>query len=473
MSTMRKLIYAAGTVAILIAATFAILRAQQSAPQASGTVPPSSSGCNGTYTGTYTGNLIISKGQSCIFTAGGVTVNITLTGGTLVVANAAVGGNVQATSGGSFTIGPGTTVSGNVQATNLPGGAQSSICASQVRGDVQATNNKSPIVVGAQQSCPGNAIQRNVQAVNNAATASIDGNTVGGNLQATNNAGVTQIFGNTVTGNLQCENNASIAVGANTAKLTQGQCVATTTWTAPQLTFYLLPGDLGSRAVTFTSSVALSNISFDADPAIAALLVLPTGTIASVPARQSQTIQIQAKIPASSPSSIIYAGAIRIKAGNQIIPGVLPVTITLGPPPDPGDAGKATLAGIDSDGDGVRDDVQRWIALTYPNSARTRAALYQQAKAVQQAVLLSSNRPQAVAAINGEIAADFCLAGLLSDGSAASHITDQVDSVALNTPARMSGYLIASSYMSGTAGVLPSIASRTSLCAFDPGAMPN
>jgi hypothetical protein len=34
-------------------------------------------------------------------------------------------------------------------------------------------------------------------------------------------------------------------------------------------------------------------------------------------------------------------------------------------PPDPGEAGKQTLEGIDSDNDGVHDDVQRWIVLTY------------------------------------------------------------------------------------------------------------
>src|SRR5216683_231714 len=42
-------------------------------------------------------------------------------------------------------------------------------------------------------------------------------------------------------------------------------------------------------------------------------------------------------------------------------------TISITLPPDPGAAGKATLQGIDSDGDGVRDDIQRYIALTYPN----------------------------------------------------------------------------------------------------------
>ncbi|MDX8396318.1 MAG: hypothetical protein R8K22_07895 [Mariprofundaceae bacterium] len=56
-------------------------------------------------------------------------------------------------------------------------------------------------------------------------------------------------------------------------------------------------------------------------------------------------------------------------------------------PPDPGAAGKATLEGIDSDNDGVRDDVQRWIAITYPNSEKTRAALSQRTKIMQQVLI--------------------------------------------------------------------------------------
>ena len=39
-----------------------------------------------------------------------------------------------------------------------------------------------------------------------------------------------------------------------------------------------------------------------------------------------------------------------------------------GLPPDPGEAGKATIDGIDADKDGVRDDVQRWIAQEWGHS---------------------------------------------------------------------------------------------------------
>jgi hypothetical protein len=37
-------------------------------------------------------------------------------------------------------------------------------------------------------------------------------------------------------------------------------------------------------------------------------------------------------------------------------------------PPDPGEAGKATIDGIDADKDGMRDDVQRWIATEWGHS---------------------------------------------------------------------------------------------------------
>ena len=61
-------------------------------------------------------------------------------------------------------------------------------------------------------------------------------------------------------------------------------------------------------------------------------------------------------------------------------------------PPDPGEAGKATLQGIDSDGDGVRDDVQRYIALTHPDSAKVRALMTMNAKHLQQVLIDSDNK---------------------------------------------------------------------------------
>jgi len=55
-------------------------------------------------------------------------------------------------------------------------------------------------------------------------------------------------------------------------------------------------------------------------------------------------------------------------------------------PPDPGAAGKATPDGIDSDKDGVRDDVQRWIATQWGQSPLAVKGLTIMAQQYQRAV---------------------------------------------------------------------------------------
>ena len=56
-------------------------------------------------------------------------------------------------------------------------------------------------------------------------------------------------------------------------------------------------------------------------------------------------------------------------------------------PPDPGVAGKATLAGIDSDNDGVRDDVQIAIYERHPSEPEKRAVLEQEASNFQKGLV--------------------------------------------------------------------------------------
>src|SRR5574337_589016 len=63
-------------------------------------------------------------------------------------------------------------------------------------------------------------------------------------------------------------------------------------------------------------------------------------------------------------------------------------------PPGPGKAGKETLLGIDKDGDGVRDDIQRYIYLTYPDDKKLRLALTYYAKEFQ-GVLKDANDREA------------------------------------------------------------------------------
>lgn len=60
-------------------------------------------------------------------------------------------------------------------------------------------------------------------------------------------------------------------------------------------------------------------------------------------------------------------------------------------PVDPGEAGKVTLEGIDSDEDGVRDDVQISIVNRYQDDAAMQKILIQQALTLQDALITGAS----------------------------------------------------------------------------------
>ncbi|MGA7926845.1 MAG: hypothetical protein WCA20_12690 [Candidatus Sulfotelmatobacter sp.] len=95
------------------------------------------SNCNGAYTGTYKGNLTVSKGQVCIFTNGGVTGNLTQNGGTVVPENSSfVKGNLQIDGSLSIiNINSNSTVGNDLQITRSPAPTASrSVRESALRG---------------------------------------------------------------------------------------------------------------------------------------------------------------------------------------------------------------------------------------------------------------------------------------------------------------------------------------------------
>ncbi len=216
-----------GTFQIAFTATNAVTSATQSFRLTVASVAPSSgSSCNGIYSGTFNGNINVSAGQRCTFVGGGVSGNVTLTGGSITLSNAAVGGNLQLNGGGMFNLGAQTTIRGNLQVQNVPAGpTQNEVCGTKVGGNLQFQNSGTAILIGSESpSCPGNVISGDLQVHNNTAPTSMYGNLVGGNLQIQNNNAAPQVFYNVVSHNLQCQNNSSITGGGNTASQKQGQC---------------------------------------------------------------------------------------------------------------------------------------------------------------------------------------------------------------------------------------------------------
>ncbi len=85
-------------------------------------------------------------------------------------------------------------------------------------------------------------------------------------------------------------------------------------------------------------------------------------------------------------------------------------------PPDPGAEADKTVAGIDANGNGIRDDVELAIFKEYPNSAKTRAVLLQYALALQTEMTLPIlNKETVTASIeDNESRAEVCLWSLSS-----------------------------------------------------------
>lgn len=139
-------------------------------------------------------------------------------------------------------------------------------------------------------------------------------------------------------------------------------------------------------------------------------------------------------------------------------------------PLDPGEAGKQTIAGIDTDGDGVRDDIERYIALTYPESARTRAALTQIAVALQVALLASNNRDASLAAASARLNAIDCLLFIHGTQTGRARF-NELRAQILNTEDRTRAYITADNQLGGQ--VFEAGIDTKSLCNFDPDKMPN
>jgi len=138
-------------------------------------------------------------------------------------------------------------------------------------------------------------------------------------------------------------------------------------------------------------------------------------------------------------------------------------------PPDPGEDGTATLEGIDSDQDGIRDDIQRYIGLTYPNSQKTRAALRQATMALQKIILESPDEESALYNTELEARASECIWYIHPDDG--RKIDNTLMAEFLNTPERSRAYLEYNSHLGGHVFGGKDLDEYKSSCTFDPDTM--
>ena len=106
-------------------------------------------------------------------------------------------------------------------------------------------------------------------------------------------------------------------------------------------------------------------------------------------------------------------------------------------PPDPGLAGQKTLIGEDTNHNGVRDDVERWIFASFPDNPVVRAAALQLAGAMQTVMSVKSVANSAsIISLKQQITTALeCLLATVDDDPQKTIFRD-LQAVIVNTPDR-------------------------------------
>lgn len=133
---------------------------------------------------------------------------------------------------------------------------------------------------------------------------------------------------------------------------------------------------------------------------------------------------------------------------------------------DPGSAGMTTLAGIDSDGDGVRDDVQRWINENYGSSPNSKSGLRQVAQTFQAELLHVSDKATSIQYTSQYNQAAECLSFVMG-GADKAHASKMIMiEKMLNTRDRNLADIKASENYNGQMYTLTDVDKKSSLCKF-------
>ena len=126
------------------------------------------------------------------------------------------------------------------------------------------------------------------------------------------------------------------------------------------------------------------------------------------------------------------------------------VSVTFDPvslPPDPGNAGEQTLSGVDSNANGVRDDVERYIALHHIGDSVGVQILMRYAKFYEGFVDGSYLADDALTADAGRRKTAACWDYLYPGDNRRS--LDDVGIEIVNTPPRLQSYLSADALLGG------------------------
>lgn len=166
----------------------------------------------------------------------------------------------------------------------------------------------------------------------------------------------------------------------------------TVVWSPIAIEVAVAPGEAGFRQVTLTVNAPV-DAQLEFSPGIAGFVrVLQTRVQAA--AFQGTRIQFVIQAPAGSLFGTVL-GKAYLRSGTRVLAKPLALKVTVrseGLPVDPGELGMTTLAGVDSDGDGVRDDIEHYIAQSYGTTVEANDQFRRYASIFQQTLLDQNDR---------------------------------------------------------------------------------
>lgn len=130
-----------------------------------------------------------------------------------------------------------------------------------------------------------------------------------------------------------------------------------------------------------------------------------------------------------------------------------------------------SLAGVDTNNDGVRDDVEQYINTTYANSAKTRNALRQSAKALQGAILDANDKRKSLQHAEETDRASDCIAYVRPNDYV--QVAREMEARIANTDERLRAYLAYNKQLEGQMFPQAPFDQRKAGCEFNADSLPN
>ncbi|MDP3697660.1 MAG: hypothetical protein Q8R55_06670 [Candidatus Taylorbacteria bacterium] len=248
-------------------------------------------------------------------------------------------------------------------------------------------------------------------------------------------------------------------------------------WSQKKVIEFILPNTTQNIPISFKSGVNLNNVTFFVTPGLRNVVSVNPSQFPSISAGNDYNLTLT--INSGNQSQVQFEGTVHLRDNLNYATNALPLPVTVvvhnePVPPDPGEAGKQTLEGIDSDNDGVRDDIQRWIVLNYLDSEKRRAALREDVKILQSFILDADDKQLSILHSKNMARAGLCEDYVFSVLNDAVRSRRDLEVEFLNTEVRSRAYIKANSQLGGTFGI-PTYYGQDlkPFCTFDPDLMEN